>query len=1529
MQGHEAARVRIIVTTVLVIGGLLAAVPALAVGAGPDCSVGPSGYDFTTIQTAIDDTTCETITVAAGTYPEHLNVNSGNARDLTITGAGKGVTVVDGTNSGRVLTYSFAGGTTLEIENLSLVNGRDGAGSGGGIYVQAGDLVLNDVEVARSYGHGCGGGIFVYQGTLHSDYGLVVEENVAIFGGGVCSQESTVDLTGAVILLNVSWSGDGGGVNVIGPGGSFTVTDTEISGNIASWPSGGTDIARGGGVYNRGDGTFTSYAGLIAMNTAGDSGGGLFNEGAMTIDGTRVTGNTATWGNGGGIGNSYGTLNIVNGAVIDDNHAFFQGGGVSTGGTTIIADSFIQSNTAMFGGGVYCHETECTIRRSLVSRNNAYDGGGIYSDYNNLNVEDSTVEENIASYNGGGIHTEFGSTSISDSLILNNDALSIRGGGLYSNRTPTEILRSNLSGNTANQLGGGIYQYRAPLSIDSTLIAGNTAASGGGLYANHFNAAVTMLRSTVSGNSATSNVMDPTHGVVIGGGGIMLENSAGMNSTNSTISGNTAVGVGGGILFFRNFSRNLSLHHLTITENSAASGGGIYVDQYTGAVFVDNTILAGNTAPVGPDCTGEKTWDVLSNGYNLVGDTTDCGYYDDPHDLIGIDPLLGPLQDNGGLTPTHALSGGSPAIDAGFFFFATEDQRGEPRPSGPVPDIGAFELQNQPPVADADGPYLIAWGDDLVLDGSGSFDPNGDPLTYSWTLGVRIGPDDFGIPFLAIPPGPDPTVVVPWADLEPYLFFWDFDPDDQLGVELHVTDSAGAFDDDTTTFEVDIPGPVADADGPYVVEYGTGFVDLDASGSSDPKVVPFGPTDPTLLPLLSAEWQVNAGVVPASFTADPWSIDPVHLEWSDLVAMGIDTVDETYPVAFGLTDAYGQFDLDITELTVVDTTPPECWAELIPIQVTTTQGEFFVAFQCTDIADPEVEIVADVNGVPVHDGQNLDLVMYYDGQVVYPFLGGWIIKAPGFVLTVTGTDDSGNQTTMEIEPLFENTYPSIGPPNAEAPPPNQPYEMPPDPVRILGPFQGFEAEILQMELAATGVDFVYEVWEGEELLDIVNGPNPPDLIMVPEARTVLELRDALVDLGGFFDEAALRAAYSDYLIDLVSADGAILAGPISAALKSLVWYKPDTFAVNGYAIPETFTELIALSDQMVADGQTPWCQYMESGFATGWYGTDWVEDILLGTDGPAVYDQWVAHDVLFSDPRVEDAFERYLQILDTPGYTFDRGNVTNVFFFANALPLGSGDCLMHKQGTFFRFAIEESGFDLADFATFHFPAVNPAYADRAMGGGSFVAAISDRPEVVQMLTYILSPDFGTDTLADVGWIMPHSGFDTGHYSDPLVQQWGEIVQDAILAGQFRFDASDLMPPDVGSGTFWTGITELVDGLKTIPQVLADIDASWPLTLTLLALPEPVECTVELTKLYGYWNQGTFRVSYSCDGPVETMTADLNGHEVNDGDMVELVKTWGSERAYDMFGMWRIEAPEFLLTLTTTGPDSTWTALPDF
>lgn len=389
-----------------------------------------------------------------------------------------------------------------------------------------------------------------------------------------------------------------------------------------------------------------------------------------------------------------------------------------------------------------------------------------------------------------------------------------------------------------------------------------------------------------------------------------------------------------------------------------------------------------------------------------------------------------------------------------------------------------------------------------------------------------------------------------------------------------------------------------------------------------------------------------------------------------------------------------------------------------------------------------------------------------------------------------------------------------------------------EPVTILAPAElGFAHDELVFELAANPAmpEVAIESYgDTAELLDRLTGDDPPDLIITQQPGAIHEVAEFLVGLDEFVNPRSLVRDYGAYLIDAATVDGIVYGAPILVDLKSLVWYRPDAFAANGYSVPQSFDELVALSDTMVANGQVPWTNYIESGAATGWMGTDWIEDLLLSAEGPEVYDQWVEHTVLFTDPRVEAAFTRYQQMVDTPGYVFDRANMLNIFFAFNAVPLGDGDVMMHKQASFFGAFIGDFGYDIADFATFRFPSVNPEFADTVMGGGSYIAAATDSHDVRALVRFITSHRFGRAVIADAsGWVLPNLRFDTDRYADDLTRSWAVDANAAIAAGQFRFDASDLMPPEVGSGTFFTGIVDLVAGIKTIPEVLIDIDASWP------------------------------------------------------------------------------------------------------
>jgi hypothetical protein len=252
------------------------------------------------------------------------------------------------------------------------------------------------------------------------------------------------------------------------------------------------------------------------------------------------------------------------------------------------------------------------------------------------------------------------------------------GGGIRNDGGALTLTNSTVSGNSARS-GGGIYNGGTTTLTNSTVNSNSATVNGGGVYNN--NGATTLTNSTVSGNSAYL------------GGGIFNNYGGTTTLTNSTVSGNSA-NFGGGI--FNNYD-TLTLTNSTVSSNSANFGGGIY-NQY-GQANAGNSIVADNTAPDGADFSGS----VASQGYNLF-ETAPTGGGTVATDLIGVDPKLGPLQDNGGATFTQALLPGSPAIDAGNSTLTT-DQRGFLRPvdlsnypnAGNGSDIGAFEAQNPAP----------------------------------------------------------------------------------------------------------------------------------------------------------------------------------------------------------------------------------------------------------------------------------------------------------------------------------------------------------------------------------------------------------------------------------------------------------------------------------------------------------------------------------------------------------------------------------------------------------------------------------------------------------------------------------------------------------------------------------------------------------------------------------------------------------------------------------------------------------------
>ncbi|MCA9226760.1 MAG: hypothetical protein KDA47_14155, partial [Planctomycetales bacterium] len=303
---------------------------------------------------------------------------------------------------------------------------------------------------------------------------------------------------------------------------------------------------------------------------------------------------------------------------------------------------------------------------------------------------------------------------------LSNNFAGINGGGLHISGTgDVTFNQSRIRGNTADSEGGGLWNSGAgTLMVSESTVSGNQATFGGGVFQDGSGGTTTISASTISGNTASGNTGMP------GGGGVMSEGGT-LNVTTSTISGNNSSGAGGGLLVL---GGTATIASSTIANNMAGgNGGGVRVDG--GTATATNTIIATNSATgSGPDISGT----LNSGDYNLIGNTSGATITGTTgNNVTGVDPMLGPLTDNGGPTRTHALLTGSPAIDAGTNAGLSTDQRGVPRPQGNDFDIGAFETGMGGVEFDADdgnpGDANDGEGDEFVI----TYDPSTDEFVIT------------------------------------------------------------------------------------------------------------------------------------------------------------------------------------------------------------------------------------------------------------------------------------------------------------------------------------------------------------------------------------------------------------------------------------------------------------------------------------------------------------------------------------------------------------------------------------------------------------------------------------------------------------------------------------------------------------------------------------------------------------------------------------------------------------------------------
>lgn len=762
----EALEPRLVLTSFLVTSGadagsgsLRDAVEQANANPGPDLiQFDASIPDLAIELTSHEITITDSLILDAASLPERLEINTAGADATPGVNDGNGIRAFQ-------INDGHASSSLVEFHNIRFVGG-DVSGSGGAILSQE-SLQLHNVDFEDNHAAIAGGALHQITG-VGGDFQLqdsLVTGNWSNKGGGVYLQSygnSTGIVSGTDFdanhaeqnggALHAYTAGDaqleirgvnatnsvanhrGGGMYLKTTGGSTIVDLPTVTFNSAG--------EAGGGIYSDTTlgGSFELRRVFFFSNSADDEGGGWFGKSAhdsqTIVDNGSFFANDAG-GRGGAISvvDESGAFTDIHNIALEGNDADNHGGGLSSvvrdNGQFLLRESIVSNNrSGGSGGGVFLHSETggvSDIDGGVLLNNDGIRGGGVFANAEQsgiARVSNIMVNYNGAFAGGGGMYA-FGSTGgtvrFEGVITSQNETLEEIGGGIAARVIQdghVDILDASVDNNQA-RFGGGIalFMNQGAINLESASVTNNSAdGSGGGISVQAFGEAVASISNiTASGNSASSS-----------GGGIWAVTSTGsIDIVNSTVSGNTAFNHGGGIYTAPSPQNpnSVALKHLTIVNNSArgsaqtiGQGGGLAGSSFSQPILTHSIIANNLVLGVPGDVAGNFIAD-----YNLVK-TLETATLTGPGNLIGADPQLLPLADNGGPTLTHSMAMTSPALDSGDPAFTGPpqfDQRGAPfaRVSSGRIDRGALELARAVDGDfDNDGDYDLTDIDALVAE---------------------------------------------------------------------------------------------------------------------------------------------------------------------------------------------------------------------------------------------------------------------------------------------------------------------------------------------------------------------------------------------------------------------------------------------------------------------------------------------------------------------------------------------------------------------------------------------------------------------------------------------------------------------------------------------------------------------------------------------------------------------------------------------------------------------------------------------
>lgn len=395
-------------------------------------------------------------------------------------------------------------------------------------------------------------------------------------------------------------------------------------------------------------------------------------------------------------------------------------------------------------------------------------------------------------------------------------------------------------------------------------------------------------------------------------------------------------------------------------------------------------------------------------------------------------------------------------------------------------------------------------------------------------------------------------------------------------------------------------------------------------------------------------------------------------------------------------------------------------------------------------------------------------------------------------------------------------------------------------VTILGAFGGDEQKAFEDSMAefskSSGITIQYSPDQDftTTIQQRVSSGDAPDIALFPQPGGLFDLarKGVITPIDVYLDFDKLTSTLIPGFLDSGRMNGRVYGAPMRLACKSLIWYPKALYDKGGWAEqPKTMQELYKIGDSIRSDLKiTPWSDAWGASQATGWVGTDWVEEFMLRVHGPETYDDWTSHRIPFNDKKVVEVFDILGDLLKKDGNVLGGvKTIINTPFAEAVLPLFKKDptAMFVRQGNFI------TGFFPPDVlknidtevGVMAMPTWDGGYEGQPiLGGGDLAALFNLNDDTVKVMQFLSSDEFGAPWAKIGGWLSPHKTFDPSLYADETTRRVAKIAADAKV---FRYDGSDLMPNAVGGGSFWTNMVEWLQGTKTSQQACDAIEASWP------------------------------------------------------------------------------------------------------